>query len=65
MGVVPTFRGRGLASYLLKQLFPMINRLGYLTIFAEVDQRNRSMQRALSKSGFRLACRRREWRLTI
>jgi RimJ/RimL family protein N-acetyltransferase len=65
MGVVPTFRGRGLASYLLKQLFPMINRSGYLTIFAEVDQRNRSMQRALSKSGFRLACRKREWRLNI
>jgi RimJ/RimL family protein N-acetyltransferase len=65
IGVVPAFRGRGIASYLLKQLPPIVNRSGYSAIYAEVDQRNRSMQRTLSKSGFRLACRKQEWRLTI
>jgi len=65
VGVLPAYRGRGVASYLLRQLFPMLHRWGYPSISAEVDQRNGSMQRALSKSGFRLTCRKQEWRLTI
>src|SRR5262245_42468024 len=65
IGVVPSFRGRGVASCLLMKLLSMVNRWGYQSISAEVDRRNRSMQRALSKSGFRLAYRKQEWRLTI
>jgi RimJ/RimL family protein N-acetyltransferase len=65
IGVAPDFRGRGIASCLLKQLLPIANRSGYSAIYAEVDQKNRSMQKALAKSGFRLECRKDEWRLTI
>jgi ribosomal protein S18 acetylase RimI-like enzyme len=65
IGVMPEFRGRGIASYLLKQLLPVVNRSGYSAIFAEVDQKNRSMQRTLVKSGFRLECRKQEWRLAF
>jgi len=65
MGVVPTFRGQGVASYLLGKLLSMVYRWGYRSISAEVDQKNRSMQRALSKSGFRLVGRKQEWRLKM
>jgi GNAT superfamily N-acetyltransferase len=63
IGVVPEFRGRGIASYLLHQLHPIVNRSGYSVFYAEVDKRNKSMQRALAKSGFRLECVKQEWRL--
>ena len=65
IGVLPAFRGRGVASHLLKQFLPMANRSGYSTVYAEVDEGNKSMQRTVSKSGFRLAGRKQEWRLTI
>jgi GNAT superfamily N-acetyltransferase len=65
MGVVPAFRGQGVASYLLGKLLSMVYRWGYRSISAEVDQKNSSMRRALSKSGFRLAGRKQEWRLKM
>lgn len=65
IGVLPAFRGREIASYLLEQFFPIANRSGYSAIYAEVDEKNKSMQRAVSKSGFRLVRRKQEWRLTI
>jgi GNAT superfamily N-acetyltransferase len=65
IGVAPEFRGRGIASYLLSNLQPIINRSGYSDIYAEVDKRSRSMQRTLAKSGFRTECVKQEWRLTI
>jgi GNAT superfamily N-acetyltransferase len=65
IGVLPDFRGRGIASYLLEQFFPIANRSGHWAIYAEVDRKNKSMQRTVSKSGFRLVRRKQEWRLTI
>jgi GNAT superfamily N-acetyltransferase len=65
IGVLPAFRGRGIASYLLKQFLPIANRSSYSAIYAEVDERNKSMQRTASKSGFRLVRRKQEWRLPI
>jgi ribosomal protein S18 acetylase RimI-like enzyme len=65
IGVLPVFRGRGIASYLLNQFLSIANRSGYSAISAEVDERNKSMQRAVLKSGFRLVRRKQEWRLTI
>jgi len=65
IGLLPGFRGRGIASYLLEQFFPIANRSGHSAIYAEVDKKNKSMQRTVSKSGFRLVRRKQEWRLTI
>ena len=65
IGVLPAFRGRGIASYLLEQFLPIANRSGYSPVYAEVDERNKSMQRTVLKSGFRLARRKQEWRLII
>ena len=65
IGVVPDFRGRGIASLLLKQMFSIVKNSGYPAIYADVDQRNGPMQRALAKSGFNLERRKLEWRLTL
>ena len=65
IGVVPDFRSRGIASFLLKQLLPLVKNSGYPAICADVDQRNRPMRRALVKSGFNLEHRKLEWRLTL
>jgi RimJ/RimL family protein N-acetyltransferase len=65
IGVVPEFRGRGIASHLLIQLQPIVHRSGYSMIYAEVDKGNRSMHRTLAKSGFRLESENQEWRLAI
>jgi GNAT superfamily N-acetyltransferase len=65
IGVLPAFRGQGIASYLLNQFLPIANRSGHSTIYAEVDEKNKSMQRTVSKTGFRLVRRKQEWRLTI
>jgi ribosomal protein S18 acetylase RimI-like enzyme len=65
IGVLPAFRGRGIASFLLEQFLPIANRSGYSAVYAEVDERNKSMQRTVSKSGFRLVRRKQEWRLAI
>ena len=65
IGVLPAFRGQGIASYLLNQFLPIANRSGYATIYTEVDERNKSMQRTVSKTGFRLVRRKQDWRLTM
>jgi ribosomal protein S18 acetylase RimI-like enzyme len=65
IGIIPEFRGQGIASYLLSQLHPIVNRSGYTAIYAEVDKANRSMQRTLAKSGFRLESEKQEWVLVI
>jgi GNAT superfamily N-acetyltransferase len=65
IGVVPDQRGRGIAAFLLKQLLPILKNSGYPAICADVDRRNRPMQRALVKSGFNLEHRKLEWRLTL
>jgi RimJ/RimL family protein N-acetyltransferase len=65
IGVISDFRGRGIASFLLKQLLPIVKNSGYPAIYADVDRRNRPMQRALAKSGFNLERRKLEWRLTL
>jgi GNAT superfamily N-acetyltransferase len=62
IGVVPEFRGRGIASYLLSQVYPIVRRSGYSVIYAEVDKGNRSMHRTLANSGFRLESEKQEWR---
>ena len=65
IGVLPAFRGRGIASYLLEQVLSIASRSGYSAVYADVDERNKSMHRTVSKSGFRLVRRKQEWRLTI
>ena len=65
VGVIPAFRGQGIASGLLKTLFPIARRSGHSVICAEVDRRNTSMQKALVRDDFQLTFCKQEWRLVI
>jgi GNAT superfamily N-acetyltransferase len=65
VGVLPDLRGRGIARFLLAQFLAIANLSGYPAVYAEVDAKNRSMQRTASQSGFRLIRRKREWRVTF
>jgi ribosomal protein S18 acetylase RimI-like enzyme len=64
-GVRPEFRGRKIAQFLLAEAWSMMSRSGWSILYAEVDQRNASMYRALISSGFALQCRKQEWRLDL
>ena len=65
MGVLPEYRGRKIASFLLTEARTRMKPAGYSFLYAEVDQRNVSMQRALTARGFVLQYRRQEWRLEL
>ena len=65
IGVVPEYRGRNIASFLLLEAWSILTRQGYSTLCAEVDERSVSMQRALRKSQFSRRSLKQEWRLEI
>ena len=65
IGVRPERRGRKIAQFLLAEAWSVLSRSGRPTIYAEADQRNASMYRALISSGFTLQCRQQEWRLDL
>ena len=65
MGVLPEYRGRKIASFLLTEAWTRMKPSGCSLLYADVDQQNVSMQRALTASGFTLQYRRQEWRLAL
>jgi GNAT superfamily N-acetyltransferase len=65
IGVKPEFRGRRIASFLLAEARAIMKQGGYSTLYADADQRNVSMHRGLTASGFTLQCRKHEWRLEL
>jgi ribosomal protein S18 acetylase RimI-like enzyme len=65
IGVRPECRGRKIAQFLVAEAWSIMRRSGWSTLYAEADQRNASMYRALISSGFTLQCRKQEWRLDL
>jgi len=65
IGVRPECRGRKIAQFLLAEAWSIMSRSGWSTLYAETDQRNASMIRALISSGFILQSRSQEWRLDL
>jgi GNAT superfamily N-acetyltransferase len=65
IGVVPEWRGRKIASFLLMEAWSVMKQQGYSRLCAEADERNVSMHRALTKSQFRRQWQKQEWRLEL
>jgi hypothetical protein len=65
IGVVPEWRGRKIASFLLMEAWSVMKQQGYASLCAEADERNVSMHRALTKSQFRRQWQKQEWRLEL
>ncbi|MBV9643387.1 MAG: hypothetical protein JO334_07420 [Verrucomicrobia bacterium] len=65
IGVIPQYRGRKIASFLLAEAWSFTKGLGHSTLTAEADQRSVSMHRALTKSQFSRRSQRQEWRLEL
>jgi len=65
IGVKPEYRGRKIASFLLTEAWKIMRHTGYSALYAEADQRNISMHRGLTASGFTPQCRKQEWRLEL
>jgi hypothetical protein len=65
MGVVPNFRGRSVASFLLAESWSVMKLQGHSTLCAEADERNLAMHRALTKSQFSHRWTKQEWRLDL
>lgn len=65
LGVVPNYRGRRVASFLLAESWSVIKLQGRSTFCAEADERNVAMHRALTKSQFSRRWTKQEWRLDL
>jgi ribosomal protein S18 acetylase RimI-like enzyme len=65
IGVRPEFRGQRIAQFLLGEAWSIMSHSGWSTLYAEADQRNAPMYRALVSSGFTLQCQKQEWRLDL
>jgi GNAT superfamily N-acetyltransferase len=65
IGVVPEWRGRKIASFLLMEAWSVMKQQGYSRLCAEADERNVSMHCALIKSQFRRQWQKQEWRLEL
>jgi len=65
IGVLPEFRGLNIASFLLREAWSILRSQGHSALWAEVDERNVSMQRALQKSQFNRRSQKQEWRLEL
>jgi GNAT superfamily N-acetyltransferase len=65
LGVVPNYRGRSVASFLLAESWSLMKLLGHSTFCAEADERNLAMHRALTKSQFSRQWTKQEWRLKL
>jgi GNAT superfamily N-acetyltransferase len=65
IGVLPEYRGRNIASFLLSEAWSMVKQQGYSTLHAEADARSVSMHRALTKSQFIRRSQQQEWRLEL
>jgi GNAT superfamily N-acetyltransferase len=65
LGVLPNYRGRSIASFLLAESWSVMKLQGHSTLCAEADERNLAMHRALRKSQFGHRWTRQEWRLDL
>jgi GNAT superfamily N-acetyltransferase len=65
IGVIPEYRGRNIASFLLVEAWSVMKHQGHSTLCAEADERSLSMHRALMKSQFSRRCQMQEWRLEL
>ena len=65
LGVLPNYRGRSVASFLLAESWSEMKLLGHTTFCAEADERNLAMHRALTKSQFSRQWTKQEWRLEL
>jgi|HubBroStandDraft_6_1064221.scaffolds.fasta_scaffold621804_1 GNAT superfamily N-acetyltransferase len=65
LGVVPNYRGRRVASFLLAESWSVMKLQGHSTFCAEADERNLAMHRALTKSQFIRRWTKQEWRLDL
>jgi GNAT superfamily N-acetyltransferase len=65
LGVVPKYRGRSVASFLLAESWSVMKLQGHSTLCAEADERNLAMHRALTKSQFSRQWIKQEWRLEL
>jgi GNAT superfamily N-acetyltransferase len=65
IGVIPEYRGRNTASFLLAEAWSFTKHQGHSTLSAEADERSVSMHRALTKSQFSRRSRKQEWRLEL
>lgn len=65
LGIVPKYRGRRVASFLLAESWSLMKLQGHSTFCAEVDERNLAMHRALTKCQFSRRWTKQEWRLDL
>ncbi len=65
IGVVPAYRGRSIASFLLAEAWSVLKPQGHSILFAEADEKNLSMHRALTKNHFGRRAQFQEWRLEL
>jgi hypothetical protein len=65
LGVVPNYRGRSVASFLLAESWSVMKLQGHSTFCADADDRNLAMHRALTKSQFSRLWTKQEWRLDL
>jgi len=65
IGIIPKYRGRNIASFLLTEAWSVMKHQGYSTLCAEADERSVSMHRALTKSQFNRETQKQEWRLDL
>jgi GNAT superfamily N-acetyltransferase len=65
IGVIPEYRGRNIALFLLSEAWSVMKKEGHSTLFAEADERNVAMHRVLTKSRFSCRFRKQEWKLEL
>jgi ribosomal protein S18 acetylase RimI-like enzyme len=65
IGIIPEYRGRSVASFLLTEAWSAMKQHGHSTLCAEADERSVSMHRAFMKSQFSPRSRKQEWRLDL
>ena len=65
LGVLPEFRGSKIASFLLQEAWSILRSQGYSRLWAEVDEQNVPMQRALKRSQFNRRSQEQEWKLEL
>jgi ribosomal protein S18 acetylase RimI-like enzyme len=65
IGVVPEYRGRNIASFLLAEAWSLMKHQGHSSLCAEVDEQNISMHRVLTKSQFSRRWQKQEWKLEL
>ena len=65
LGVIPDYRGRSIASFLLAEAWSVMKLQGFSILCAEADERNGAMHHAMMKSQCSLRWIKQEWRLDL